>query len=131
MEYNILNFSHPLTDEQIAQINEIVGGNGHVYKVKFHLNMEAPMGEQTAKYVSEMAASVGVMLYHRPNVVILPSIGAAGALVIQILAGMLGGAPPVARLIARSTNPYITEYVVAEVIEMEGWKRNGRKRRPE
>lgn len=114
----VLNFSHPLSDEQRAQIEAMAG-------MPIERVMDIPTQfDQARSFVSqarELLDSVGLTpaeWQSQPLLVNLPSLSGIVAVLLAELHGRMGHFPPVLRLrpVANAVTP---RYEVAEVINLQ------------
>jgi hypothetical protein len=125
---HILNFAHPLTPKQLDQITALVGSPPEqVREIKVQFNVEQPFVDQTVRLVDEVAISAqdwqtGGWL------IVLPSLNYIAALLLAELHGRMGHFPAIVRMKTVS-NALVTEYEVAEIINLETVRQEARARR--
>ena len=123
----IVNFSHPLTPEQVAEIGRLAGmGAEDVRNVPAQFDDALPFGPQ-AEELTVRAGVASAEWQTRPVLVILPGHSAIGAALLAILHGRLGHFPAVARL-ARVSGP-VTRFAVAEIVNLQELREDSRRRR--
>jgi len=124
----LLNFSHPLTPEQQAQIEALTGQRlERVIALPVQFDHAAP-------YLPQLAARLQGLplgpqeLQSAPLIVSLPSFNVIAALVLAELHGRMGYFPPVLRLrpLEGSLPP---RFEVAEVLNLQGVRDAARKER--
>jgi len=124
----ILNFSHPLTQEHIGQIEALTGqGVEQVIEVKTQFDYKRPFAEQ----VAELVDSIGFIPQEwqtMPLIINPPSLNFIAITLLAELHGRMGYFPACIRLrpITGSTPP---QFEVAEVINLQGVREGGRKAR--
>ena len=130
MSMILLNFSHPLTDEHLAQVETLIGQK--VTEVRGEMpqfDQESPFAEQ----VRALADRVGLSPEEwqtRPLLVVPPSLNFIAAVLPAELHGRMGYFPPVVRLRpVEGSTP--TRYEVAEVINLQQVRDKARLRRSE
>ena len=124
----LLNFSHPLTPNQQAQIETLTGQTvARVIDLPTQFDEQAPFAPQ----VSALMATVPLASAEwqgEPILVMLPSLNFIAALVLAEMHGRMGYFPPVAR-----TRPVAgsipRQYEVAEILDLQGVREAARKRR--
>lgn len=124
----LLNFSHPLTPEQQAQI-EALTGQRLERVIDLHVQFD-----HAAPYLPQLAALLQALpldpqeLQSAPLIVSLPSFNVIAALVLAELHGRMGYFPPVLRLrpLEGSLPP---RFEVAEVLNLQGVRDAARKER--
>jgi hypothetical protein len=91
----ILNFSHPLTPEHLAQIEALTGQSvERVIEIPTHLDTEAPFGPQIAELV-ERAGLSPAEWQTIPLLVVPPALNFAAVLLMAEAAWPHGVLPPV------------------------------------
>jgi hypothetical protein len=126
----LLNFSHPLTGEQVKEIEAITGQVvAEVRGEMAQFDHESPFAEQ----VWALADRVGLSSEEwqtTPLLVIPPSLNFITAVLLAELHGRMGYFPPVVRL--RPVEGIVpTRYEVAEVINLQQVRDKARLRRSE
>jgi hypothetical protein len=124
----LLNFSHPLTPEQIGTIERLTSQPvTELIDLPVQFDNDAPFIPQLA----ELAARIPIdatRLQSEPLVVNLPSLNFITGLLLAELHGRMGYFPPVVRLrpVESSLPP---RYEVAEVLNLQAVRDEARKRR--
>ncbi|GIV86403.1 MAG: hypothetical protein KatS3mg054_0432 [Chloroflexus sp.] len=124
----ILNFGHPITDEQAS---EQLRGHGWRRRrrrqrtVKVQVDMDAPLAPQIAALVDTIGFTAEEW-QNKSIVVNLPGLSTAAAVLIVELHGRMGYFPPVVRLKQEGTPP---RFVVAEVINLAEVRNTARRKR--
>lgn len=121
----VLNFSHPLTPEQIEQLRGILGDEIRVIDVPFQIDL----GQSIASQVEAIIDGIGLgpaEFQGTPIVVNLPGLTPGAAVVLAELHGRMGYFPPIVALRREGTPP---RFVVAEVINLQEVRDRARTRR--
>ena len=126
----LLNFSHPLTDEHLAQIEALTGQKvAEVRGEMAQFDHWAPFAEQ----VRALADRVGLSSEEwqtTPLLVVSPSLNFIAVTLLAELHGRMGYFPPVVRLRpVEGSTP--TRYEVAEVVNLQQVRDDARTRRQE
>jgi len=123
----VLNFSHPLTPEHLAQIEALTGQKvERVIEIPTHLDTEAPFGPQIAELV-ERAGLSPAEWQTLPLLVVPPALNFAAVLLIAELHGRTGYFPPCVRIKPVPGVP--PRYAVAEILDLQGQREGARGRR--
>ncbi len=124
----ILNFSHPLTREQITQIEQL---SGQTVERVFDLPVQF---ENEQSYLPQLEALMQTLplsateLQTGQILVNLPSLNYIAALLLAELHGRMGYFPPILRLCPRpGVVPPV--YEVAEILNLHAVRETARKRR--
>jgi len=124
----IINFSHPLTQEHIAQIENITGQKVEkVIAVKTQFDNARPFAEQ----VRELVNSIGFSPEEwqtLPIIIHPPALNFIAVTLLAYLHGLMGYFPAAIRLrpVEGSTPP---QYEVAEVINLQALRDHARRQR--
>jgi hypothetical protein len=124
----IINFSHPLTEEQLAQIEALAGQKvERVIEIPTQLDPAAPFAPQ----VAELADKVGFSPREWQNLPILinpPSLNFIAVTLLAELHGRMGYFPTIIRLrpVANATPP---RFEVAELINLQAVRDRAREQR--
>ncbi len=122
----IVNFGHPITDEQREQLEATVGlQTTETKNVKVQVDMDQPLAPQIAALVDTIGFTAEEW-QNKSIVVNLPGLSTAAAVLIAELHGRMGYFPPVVRLKQEGTPP---RFVVAEVINLANVRNAARQRR--
>ena len=124
----LLNFSHPLTDEQLAQVEALTGQKvTEVRGEMVQFDHGAPFGKQ----VRGLADRVGLSPQEwqtTPLLVNLPGYSPGAAALLAELHGRIGHFPAVLRL-SPVEGSLPTRYEVAEIINLQYIRDQARKER--
>jgi hypothetical protein len=124
----IINFSHPLTEEQLAQIEALAGQKvERVIEIPTQLDPAAPFAPQ----VEELADKVGFSPREWQTLPILinpPSLNFIAVTLLAELHGRMGYFPTIIRLrpVANATPP---RFEVAELINLQAVRDRAREQR--
>lgn len=124
----ILNFSHPLTPEQLQRTVELIGQPpAQVIDIRTQFDHEEPFGAQ----VRELVDSIGLTAEEWQTTSLLIKPPALNVIAITLLAelhGRMGYFPAVLRLRpVKGSTP--TRYEVAEVVNLQAVRERARKER--
>jgi hypothetical protein len=124
----LLNFSHPLTDDQLAQVEAMTGKSvAEVRGEMAEFDHQAPFAEQ----VRALAGCVGLSPEEwqtMPLLVNLPGYAPGAAALLAELHGRMGHFPAVLRL-SPMEGSVLAHYEVAEVINLRYIRDQARKER--
>jgi hypothetical protein len=124
----VLNFTHPLTEGQQAQIEALSGqAITQMVACPTHLDHAAPFVEQVAALVAGLDLPSETW-QGAPIVVNPPALASAAAVVLAELHGRMGYFPPVVRMrpVPEALPP---QYEVAEIINLQALRDAARARR--
>lgn len=124
----ILNFSHPLTEEHLAQIEALAGEEvERVIEIPTQLDHEAPFAPQVVALVDSVGFSPREW-QTLPLLINPPSLNLIAVTLLAELHGRMGYFPTVIRLrpISGSTPP---RFEVAELINLQAVRDQARERR--
>ena len=123
----VLNFSHPLTPEQVTQIEAMTGQPvDRVIEIPTHLDTEAPFGPQVVQ-LADACGLTSVEWQTRPLLVVPPALNFVAVLLIAELHGRMGYFPPCVRIKPVPGVP--PRYAVAEILDLQGQREEARNRR--
>ena len=123
----ILNFSHPLTPEHLAQIEALTGQPvERVIEIPTHLDTEAPFGPQVVR-LADACGLTPVDWQTKLILVVPPALNFAAVLLIAELHGRMGYFPPCVRIKPVPGVP--PRYTVAEILDLQGQREEARGRR--
>lgn len=126
----LLNFSHPLTENQIDQVQALTGNTvTRVIPLAVQFDNDQPFLPQISSLMDQIPLS-SEEIQTEPLVVNLPALSSIAALVLAELHGRMGFFPPILRLrpVAGSLPP---AYEVAEVINLQNLRDASRRKRNE
>lgn len=125
----LLNYTHPLTEEQVQQITQMIGVEPQVRAVPVQIDQAQPLAPQ----VVALADAVGLSPQEwqtTPLLVNPPGLAAAASMLLAEMHGRMGYFPTIVRIrpVAGST-PVV--YEVAELLNLQAIRdqaREGRQR---
>lgn len=124
----LLNFSHPITEEQLAQVESLTGqAVERVVQNQASFDNGDPFGPR----VAELADSCELSPTEWQTAAILvapPALNAIAVLLLAELHGRMGYFPPCLRL-RRVEGNVPTRYEVAEILDLQGQRDRARARR--
>lgn len=124
----IVNFSHPLTDEQVRQIAEMTGHDvDGVIDVRCQVDLQQPLVPQVVEIVNSTGLSPQ-QWQTLPIIVNPPGLSHITAVLVAELHGRCGYFPAILRIrpVPDTVPP---RYEVAEIISLQGVREEARKRR--
>jgi hypothetical protein len=120
----IINCSHPLTPAQKTRIEELLTIPCDVVDRRVQFDDEAPLAPQVERLLDSLELSA-TDWQTRPIGIVPPALAPACAALLAALHGRTGHFPPVVRIAPRSEGA-VTSYVVGEVLDLDGIRRQGR-----
>lgn len=124
----ILNYSHPLTHDQLAQLEALTGQSiAEVRDIPAQFDLDTPFA-QHALALAEAAALTPAQWQTESLLVVLPALNFGAAALLAELHGRMGYFPPVVRLrpVKDALPP---RYEVVEVINLQAIREAARTRR--
>lgn len=123
----ILNFTHPLTSEHVAQIAALIGGVvDEVRDIRVQIEQGQPLEEQVRAIVDSVQLT-SEEWQTRPLLVNPPGYAPAAFVLLAELHGRIGHFPPLVRM--RPKSGPVPSYEVAEVLNLQAMREAARKRR--
>ena len=124
----LLNFSHPITSAQRAQIEALTGqAIAQSIDAMPHFDEQQPFTSQLQALMAQVALTPA-QWQSEPLLVVLPSLNFIAAALLAELHGRMGYFPPVVR-----TRPVADvlprRYEVAEILDLQGIRETARKAR--
>ena len=124
----LLNFSHPITDAQRAQIEALVGGSvDRIVEASPQFDEQQPFAPQVQTLLAQVPLTAKEW-QGEPILVALPSLNFIAALLLAELHGRMGYFPPVVR-----TRPLADtlprQYEVAEILDLQAVRERSRTKR--
>ena len=124
----IVNFGHPLDEGQLAQVVALVGLTvGEVIEIPAAIRQEQPLAPQAVALVESAELSPRDW-QTRELLINLPGLAPLAAALLAELHGRMGHFPAILRLRPEVDGP-ITQYVVADVINLQTLRDAARTRR--
>lgn len=129
----LINYAHPLTESQRAQVVELLDGAAldRVVEVPTQLDVEQPFWPQIAALVAETERLTGLDTrgwQTQPLLINLPALNYAAAVLLAHLHGLMGYWPTVLRVrpVAGSTP---RRFEVAELLDLDALRAQAREQR--
>jgi hypothetical protein len=124
----LLNFSHPITPAQAAQLQALTGqAITHTLELMPHFDEQQAFSPQLEALFSQLDLT-SAQWQSEPILVVLPSLNFIAALLLAELHGRMGYFPPVVR-----TRPVADavprRYEIAEILDLQGVRERARKLR--
>lgn len=124
----ILNFSHPLTAKQMEQISTLLGETSlDVRDVKVQFDVSQDFVPQIVSLVDGLEISPEGW-QKESWLILLPSLNYGAGVLLAELHGRMGHFPAILRLRSMA-NSLVTEFEVAEIINLENVRQVARTRR--
>lgn len=123
----LINFSHPLTDQQMAQVVALVGATPEVRAIDAQIDRERPLAEVAVELVDRVGLTADEW-QTIPLLINPPALAPLAVVVLAEIHGRAGGFPAMlnVRPIAGSIP---TRYEVAEVLNLQALREAARRRR--
>lgn len=124
----LLNFAHPLTSRHLDEIAVLVGSTPErVQDVRVQLDLEQPFNQQVVRLLDDL--NISPQQWQSDGwLIVLPSLNYAAAVLLAELHGRMGHFPAILRL-HPVAGALVTEYDVAEIINLEAVRAEARTRR--
>ena len=124
----LINFSHPLTDAQLAQVSNLTGQPvDPVIDLPVQFDNDQPFEPQLAALLAGLSLPAEV-LQTEPLLVNLPSLNFIASLLLAELHGRMGYFPPVLRL-RPAPGSLPPRYEVAEILNLQAVRDAARRKR--
>lgn len=124
----ILNFSHPLTEAHITQLEALTGmPTTSVRNIRVQFDPTRDFVSQTSELLQSLEIS-SAEWQNNAWIIVLPSLNYIAAILLAELHGRMGVFPSILRMRAVE-NAFVTQFEVAEVIRLEGVRQEARKQR--
>ncbi len=123
----VLNFAHPFTKEQLAQIQQISGYNVEkVFEIKTQFNHQLSFKDQVKKLVEDIPLQSDE--WQRQRIIINPpSFSTIAIALLAELHGRMGYFPPIIRISPVCNTP--PEYKVVEILNLQEIRDEARTKR--
>ena len=123
-DVRIINFAHPLTESQLAQISMLTGRNvSTVINSPVQLDLNSDVVAQTRSAVDAVPLNPE-QWQNEPFVVNLPGLSSAAAIVIADIHGRCGYFPSICQI--RRTNGDLPEFEVSQIIALQSVREDAR-----
>ncbi len=124
----ILNFAHPLTPRQLDQIATLAGSAPErVQDIRSQFDLEQSLHHQIVHLLDTL--EISTQQWQTGGwLIVLPSLNYAAAVLLAELHGRMGHFPAILRL-RPVAGALVTEYDVAEIINLEAVRAEARTRR--
>lgn len=119
----LINMGHPIGESQLTEVKEFFGEEIVEMNVDSYLDINQPFTNQIAERIAEVIRN----LPDERIAFILPSLSQAAVLVVLEFFGQRSYMPEIVRWKKVSNNP--PRYGLAEVIQLETYRHEARKRR--
>ncbi len=124
----LLNFSHPVTDAQLARISELTGGATITpIDIKSQFDNDLPFGPQLEALLARIPLD-SRQLQTEPILIIPPALNFIAAMLLAALHGRMGYFPPMVR-IRPVANALPRRFEVAEILDLQGVREKARAQR--
>jgi hypothetical protein len=123
----LLNYAHPLTEGQLAQVAELAGAVPDVRTSATQIDPQQPLLPQAAA-LADAAGLDSHTWQAAPLIVGLPGLAALSAVLLAEIHGRSGHFPAIIRL-RPVAGALITSYEIAEVVNLEVLRAQARTRR--
>ena len=119
----IINFSYPLSQEQLRAVEkQVKTKNLKIVEVDCRLDIDKPFGEQIPKIVDK--ANITESEWNTQRILVVPPpISQAAILVVEEIATRCGYQPEIIR-IKRRNQSKLSKYILAEIIDLERYAEN-------
>jgi hypothetical protein len=125
---NLLNLSHPLTARQLEQIQALAGQPvSATIEARVQFDLSEPFAAQAVRLLDDLGIAPQ-RWQAEPWLVLLPSLNYIAAVVLAELHGRMGHFPAIVRL-RPVPDAVVTEFEVAEIINLEQVRQAARTRR--
>jgi hypothetical protein len=122
----LLNYAHPLTEEQLARIAELLGAAPELHEVKTQIDQALPLAPQVAALAN--AAGLAPEQWRPPLIINPPGLAPAAVALIAEIHGRMGHFPTLLRLRPAQVGP-TTTFEVVELIDLHVLREAARERR--
>lgn len=123
----VLNYSHPLTEHQIARISEIVGEMPLIQVIESQIDRERPLAE-IAVELADAANLSPEQWQMTPIILNPPALAPLAVALIAEIHGRAGGFPAMLN-IRPIADSIPTRYEVAELLNLQAIRETARRRR--
>jgi len=125
---NIVNFAHPLSEKQRTQLETLLAQPiAEVVAATVHFEIEQPFVEQVLTLLDSLPIT-SERWQTESWLIVLPSLNYISAILLAELHGRMGHFPTIVRL-RPVPNALVTEYEIAEIINLQAIRLSARSRR--
>lgn len=124
----LLNFAHPLTTPQLERLIALVGSApDRVQDIRSQFDLQQPFQQQIVTLLDDLG--ITTQQWQQGGwLIVLPSLNYAAAVLLAELHGRMGHFPAIVRL-RPVAGAVVTEYDIAEIINLEAVRSAARTRR--
>ena len=122
--YYLLNFSHPLTEEQLTAVTNLVGYAPTLHHHPLQFDPAQPLAEQITTHLAQLPLTADEW-QTTPLLINLPGFAGAAAVLLAQIHGRTGHFPAIIRLRA-VPGLLVTSYELAELINLENLRDHAR-----
>ncbi|HRJ76859.1 MAG TPA: CRISPR-associated protein Csx15 [Anaerolineales bacterium] len=123
--FTILNFGHPLTSEQIADIEKLTGQRIlNIINLSTQMDLEADIFPQVESLLDSVPQDFN--FERDPYIVNLPGLSFIAASVLACLHGHSGYFPPILRILGKAPHHHHGPYSVFSIIELQTFRTQSR-----
>lgn len=123
----LLNFTHPLTSQQHAQLTALLGSAPEVRTIPVQIDQSQPLAPQVVA-IADAAGLTPSAWQTTPLIINPPGLALVTALLLAEIHGRSGGFPTVVR-IRPVVGSVPTSYEIAEVLNLQTLRETARLRR--
>lgn len=124
----IINFAHPLTEDNLRAIEALAGCTvSEVIEVPSQVDLQIPLEPQIASQLDGLGLSPREW-QTGPLLINLPSLNYSAAVVLALVHGRTGHFPPVLRL-APETGNVVPRFKVVEILNLQTVRERAREKR--
>lgn len=123
----LINFSHPLTDQQLAQVAAFVGEMPEVRAIDAQIDRERPLADVAVELVDRVGLSPDEW-QTTPLLINPPALAPLAVVALAEIHGRAGGFPAIVN-IRPVAGSIPTRYEVAEVLNLQALREAARRRR--
>jgi len=125
---NIVNFAHPLSEKQRTQLETLLAQPiAEVVAATVHFEIEQPFVAQVLTLLDSLPIT-SERWQTESWLIVLPSLNYISAILLAELHGRMGHFPTIVRL-RPVPNALVTEYEIAEIINLQAIRLSARSRR--
>lgn len=122
----VINFSHPITGEQLAQLEALFDSSIVVKDVPVQVDLTKSIAEQAETIIEQVGWSANDWQTEK-FIVNLPGLSTAAAALLAAIHGRCGYFPPV--IVMRREEGAVPRFVISEVVNLQALRDSSRERR--